>query len=110
MLNRGVMRWLSGFAILFYLSLLCTPQAFAEHDTRVSPLADHQLQAVPVSIQQYSTTQTDDNHDKPAATSTAAVLTLFALIDSPALPSLSSFSSNWLLSVWRARAPPFSYC
>jgi hypothetical protein len=40
------MRWLSSFALLLFLNLWCTPQAFAVHDSRLSPLADTQFYAV----------------------------------------------------------------
>lgn len=100
------MRWCSGFAILFYLSLLCTPQAFAVHDARVTPLADSQLQAVPVALQQYLVSQTDDNKDKYSAALIAPALTLMSGKDSPAVALLSPLAGNWLINSWQARAPP----
>ena len=59
------MRWLSSFAILFYLSLLCTPQAFAVHDDRLSPLADSQFHAVNPSLHQHTLNIPQDKDDQP---------------------------------------------
>ena len=59
------MRWFSGFAILLYLSLLCTPQAFAVHDARLSPLADTQFHAVTPEIPQCTSDVTQDGADEP---------------------------------------------
>lgn len=59
------MRWISGVAILFYLAILCTPQAFAVQDLRLSPLADSQLYALSQSQQQALVNITADNDDTP---------------------------------------------
>lgn len=75
------MRWLSRFAILFYLSLLCTPQAFAVHDIRLSPLADTQLQAVLPALPAHvaDNGQADDS-------------------DPPVLPAALTFDARYLCS------------
>jgi hypothetical protein len=65
------MRWISRVAILFYLAILCTPQAFAVQDMRLSPLADSQLYALNVSYQQLAhipgENSHSDNDDTPPA-------------------------------------------
>lgn len=67
------MRWLSSFALLLFLNLWCTPQAFAVHDSRLSPLADTQFYAVTSvsSCHQFNieTESSDEPQDsiKPAA-------------------------------------------
>jgi flagellar basal body P-ring protein FlgI len=40
------MRWFSCFALILYLSLLVTPKLATAHDSRLSPLAGNQFQAV----------------------------------------------------------------
>ena len=62
------MRWLSSFALLIMLSLWCTPQAFAVHDSRLSPLADTALHAVVPVLSETVCTDTDDStdHTQPA--------------------------------------------
>lgn len=68
------MRWLSSFALLLFLNLWCTPQAFAVHDSRLSPLADTQFYAVTSvsSCHQFNieTESSDEPQDslKPGAT------------------------------------------
>ncbi|MEO3864628.1 hypothetical protein [Rheinheimera fenheensis] len=68
------MRWLSSFALLLFLNLWCTPQAFAVHDSRLSPLADTQFYAVTsvASCHQFNieTESNDEPQDslKPGAT------------------------------------------
>lgn len=62
------MRWLSSFALLIMLSLWCTPQAFAVHDSRLSPLADTALHAVVPVLDETVCNETDDStdHTQPA--------------------------------------------
>lgn len=100
------MRWLSSVAILFYLSLLCTPQAFAMHDARLSPLADSQLYAISAAPPQ-SLLSTQQNLDDtppaallPAAPTVAHYGTSIAIV-SPTKPVNSQF-----LTSPQARAPP----
>ena len=59
------MRWLSSFALLLYLSLLCTPQAFAVHDQRLSPLADTQFHALSTPVSHQTVTTEQDSTDEP---------------------------------------------
>tara|TARA_R110002126_G_scaffold258905_2_gene401905 strand:+ start:1842 stop:2159 length:318 start_codon:yes stop_codon:yes gene_type:complete len=66
------MRWLSSFAILVYLSLLCSPQALASHDSRLSPLADTQLQALTHAPHYASAATLADNDDPPPVALLAA--------------------------------------
>jgi hypothetical protein len=61
------MRWLSRFAILVYLSLLCSPQALAVQDSRIAPLADSQLQALNPALHHYTLPTANDNDDPPSA-------------------------------------------
>lgn len=102
------MRWFSGFAILFYLSLLCTPQVFAVHDAKVSPLADSQLQAVQPALQLQLQNQATDNEEPPTTALIAAerqfnVGNSFCIssFTQPVAPCNSG-------KAWQARAPPYS--
>jgi hypothetical protein len=56
------MCWISRVAILFYLAILCTPQAFAVQDVRLSPLADSQLYALNLSHQQLAHIAAENSH------------------------------------------------
>lgn len=100
------MRWLSSVAILFYLSLLCTPQAFAVHDVRLSPLADTQLYAISQALPHSQLSAMPDADDVPPAGLLPAALnvahygTAIATV-SPATPVNSQF-----LTRAQARAPP----
>lgn len=98
------MRWFSGFAILLYLSLLCTPQGFAVHDLRLAPLADHQITAVTAKVYSLNerATAADDNDDTASISPLAIAVTgsqllnatVFYFYQTPFHPSFS------------ARAPP----
>ncbi|GAB58055.1 hypothetical protein [Rheinheimera nanhaiensis] len=73
------MRWISRVAILFYLAILCTPQAFAVQDVRLSPLADSQLYALNLSHQQLAhipgeNSHTDNDDTPPALPKSATTL------------------------------------
>lgn len=63
------MRWFSSLTILIYLSLLCSPQALAVHDSRLSPLADTQLQglnpAINSALNQKSLAPVADDNEPP---------------------------------------------
>ena len=61
------MRWLSSLAILILLSLWSTPQAFAVHDSRLSPLADTNLHAVMPLLQDALSSDSEDSSDQPPA-------------------------------------------
>ncbi|MGI5310631.1 hypothetical protein [Rheinheimera sp. WS51] len=59
------MRWFSCFALVCYLCLLCTPQAFAVQDLRIAPLADNQLQALISNAYFSHCEQVNQQDDKP---------------------------------------------
>lgn len=101
------MRWLSGFAILFYLSLLCTPQAFALHDANVSPLADSQLQAVQPALQQHLLSQTNDQEDPHAAALIAAEPRFTLSLEPPIVAFSPNVESRNRYKTRQARAPPY---
>lgn len=103
------MRWFSGFAILFYLSLLCMPQAFAVHDANVSPLADSQLQAVPPALQQHLLSQPDDKDDAHSAALLAAERLFVSGNDLQFTTVLPLLAANNRYCAWQARAPPYSH-
>lgn len=101
------MRWFSGFAILFYLSLLCTPQAFAVHDAKVSPLADSQLQAVQPALQQHLLSQSPDQDEPHSAALIASRQRLTISNQLPANAVTPILEVNNLYPAWQARAPPY---
>ncbi len=100
------MRWLSSFAILVYLSLLCSPQALAVHDSRVSPLADTQLQALNPALHCYTATSIADHDDSPPAVLPAAVAANAYCAVLQAQASVSISLSDVCYSAHPARAPP----
>lgn len=100
------MRWLSSFAILFYLSLLCTPQAFAVHDDRLSPLADSQFHAVNPSLHQHTLNTPQDKDDQPQyAVIPAKRSAIFRLI-SAAVVVIPVQHYAVVVTPQQARAPP----
>ena len=100
------MRWLSSVAILFYLSLLCTPQAFAVHDVRLSPLADSQLYALTPALPQHLLTAQTDTDDSPPAVLLPAPLALAQHYSvSVAETAHLQLASHFLVNL-QARAPP----
>lgn len=100
------MRWLSSVAILFYLSLLCTPQAFAVHDVRLSPLADSQLYALTPALPQHLLNAETDTDDSPPAVLLPAPLALAQHYSvSVAETALLQLASHFLVNL-QARAPP----
>ena len=100
------MRWLSSVAILFYLSLLCTPQAFAVHDVRLSPLADSQLYAIAPALPQHLLNTEAETDDTPPAALLPAplALTQYHSVTVAATASLQ-LTSHFLVNL-QARAPP----
>lgn len=100
------MRWLSSVAILFYLSLLCTPQVFAVHDVRLSPLADSQLYAITPALPQHLLSAETDTDDTPPAALLPAPLVLaqYYSVTVAATASLQ-LASHFLVNL-QARAPP----
>ena len=100
------MRWLSSFAILFYLSLLCTPQAFAVHDDRLSPLADSQFHAVNPSLHQHTLNTPQDKDDQPQfAVMPAKRSAIFRLV-SVAVVVIPVQHYAVVVTPQQARAPP----
>jgi hypothetical protein len=99
-------RWLSCFAILLYLSLLCTPQAFAVHDARLSPLADSQFHAITPTQQHYvgGTERNSSDDPQPALLlTTDKVLPCYSDI---AIAHWGVIATTSLLTLPQARAPP----
>ena len=100
------MRWLSSFAILVYLSLLCSPQALAVHDSRVSPLADTQLQALNPSLQHYTLTISADFDDTPPVALLTAPDTIFPQAGTVQLILVAGQISTTMFRAHQPRAPP----
>lgn len=100
------MRWFSCFAILLYLSLLCTPQGVAVHDLRLAPLADHQLTAVTAKLYTLNERAVATDEQDDAATAPKLNVPQFAS------PHVIQFivSRNFAGTVrhFSARAPPQS--
>ena len=99
------MRWLSSFALLLYFCILCTPQAFAVHDARLSPLADKQFYAVTAETLCNAETAETDSHDEPQLTATFC--SSITSKDSALLNALTVSLIVRLISTVNARAPPF---
>lgn len=59
------MRWFSRFALVCYLCLLCTPQAFVVQDLRLSPLAENQLQALLSNVASANYDQSTQTDNQP---------------------------------------------
>lgn len=100
------MRWLSSFAILVYLSLLCTPQAFAVQDTRLSPLAETQFLALNPVLLQQAPIQQDDYDDEPPAAFVSAALCLPPLLFTCTAGEVAITICGLYRSAHHARAPP----
>ncbi|MBZ9612438.1 hypothetical protein [Rheinheimera maricola] len=100
------MRWLSSFALLLYICLLCTPQAFAVHDQRLSPLADTQFHAVTPASPCYSFYSESDNSDEPPPVLPLAVSISPAPVHHSRLFNRLITSKAGFLSAVKARAPP----
>lgn len=100
------MRWLSCFAILFYIGLLCTPQAIAVHDVRLSPLADTQLQALLPSLPAHTIDNTQNNADDPPALISTTTPNVVAFASSNIIDYVSVLVNFSALRQHRVRAPP----
>ena len=100
------MRWLSSFAILFYLSLLCTPQAFAVHDARLSPLADSQFHAVNPSLHQHTLNTPQDKDDQPQYSLLPAKRSAVFSLTGVAAVVISAAHYAVIVTPQQARAPP----
>jgi hypothetical protein len=105
-----VLHWLSRFALLLYLTVLCTPQAFAVHDTRLSPLADSQFHAVAPAEQSSVTKTEQDSVDEPqpALPRSTIVELQPAGINTTAVDAPSGTPA--FLFAQQARAPPQLLC
>ena len=100
------MRWLSSFALMLYLSLLCTPQAFAVHDAWLSPLADTQFHAVTPEIPQCTSDVTQDGADEPQPVLPVAGNKQLPHNHNHAVEQRTSGSRTASLTLQQARAPP----
>lgn len=103
------MRWFSSFAILVYLSLLCSPQALAVHDSRLSPLADTQLQglnpAISSTLNQQALLADNAADDEPKAALPAANNSCADVLF-PAAPVVTCDIATFARNGHPARAPP----
>jgi len=100
------MRWLSSFALLLYLSLLCTPQAFAVHDQRLSPLADTQFHALTPTVSHHTVTTEQDSTDEPQHALPVAAGFTVPVVFSTVYAVRSVFNKAPFLVSLQARAPP----
>ena len=101
------MRWLSSFALLLYLSLLCTPQAFAVHDARLSPLADTQFHAVtPQMLHADEADRSIDSTDEPLPALLSSYAYAFDKGSNVAFAHRSPITAQPLSYTQQARAPP----
>lgn len=100
------MRWLSSFALLLYVSLLCTPQAFAVHDARLSPLADTQFHALTAEIQQCLIECEVNNNDDPQPALPVSAKLMLPSVQHFILETVTVNGRAALLTLPQARAPP----
>lgn len=100
------MRWLSSVALLLFLNLWCTPQAFAVHDSRLSPLADTQFYAV--AAQQYCAdlNMATDSSDEPQSPVSACPAISWHALAGTALSANTSRLVTALPRYSQPRAPP----
>lgn len=101
------MRWLSCFALSLYLSLLCTPQAFAVHDARLSPLADTQFHAVTPAFSDVSAHSEQDSTDEPPSLLSATKRTIAPLAGLARYFNHNITATAIWLGTIQARAPPY---
>ncbi|QBL08446.1 hypothetical protein E0Z06_02415 [Rheinheimera sp. D18] len=101
-----MLRWLSSFALLLYLSLLCTPQAFAVHDARLSPLADTQFHALTAQTQQCFVECDVNNTDDPQPALPEPTELTLASVQYFIIETLTASNANAYLTTPQARAPP----
>lgn len=102
----GVMRWLSFFAILFYIGLLCTPQSFAVHDVRLSPLADTQLQALLPGLPTHTVDNAQNNDDDPPVLPSTLIPNVLKRVNCNVIAYSRVVSNFPVFSHYRVRAPP----
>ncbi|SNY51410.1 hypothetical protein SAMN06297280_1842 [Arsukibacterium tuosuense] len=103
------MRWFSSFAILVYLSLLCSPQAMAVHDSRLSPLADTQLQGLHPAINSALNQKTlvaDDADDEPKVAIAVVNYGSYQLVLCTKPAAAYRTTSSCVAQTHQARAPP----
>lgn len=104
------MRWISSVAILFYLAILCTPQAFAVQDVRLSPIADSQLYALNLSQQQLAHIPGENSHtdkdDTPPALPQSTTKPLFYRSCAQTTGALLLGSYSVVVRPQQPRAPP----
>jgi hypothetical protein len=100
------LRWLSSFALLLYFALLCTPQAFAVHDARLSPLADKQFHAVTPTCQEFVQSTEQDSSDEPQPVLPTTLFTDIRATSTFAAVIQSGCNKPAFLFAQQARAPP----
>jgi hypothetical protein len=100
------MRWLSRFALVCYLCLLCTPQAIAVQDLRLSPLSETQLQGLLPNISSYTLDHLAQQDDQPSTGLITSSLTLAKPVLFPASSRLTLWLSSAPFQPHQARAPP----
>ncbi|CAM3754355.1 hypothetical protein [Rheinheimera salexigens] len=102
------MRWLSRFALVFYLSILCTPQAFAVQDLRLSPLAETQLQGLVPNVSSYTLDHLLQQDDQPPTGLITANLPVATPLKYHASTVLAQMIKATLYQQHQARAPPLT--
>ncbi len=103
---RGVMRWFSLFAILFYLNLLCAPQVFAVHDMRIASLADKQLQALTPTIHPHTSAVSQQSDDDPQVILPTIQRDPVVTITTDKICSHDQIAATIASPLYQARAPP----
>ncbi|MEH8016420.1 hypothetical protein MN202_04200 [Rheinheimera muenzenbergensis] len=101
------MRWLSSLAILMMLSLWCTPQAFAVHDSRLSPLADTSLHAVLPVLHDGLNADSEDSTDQPGGYIVSTPVAPPARYSAVVKQYHADARPSHFLSNLKPRAPPF---
>lgn len=100
------MRWLSSFALILFLNLWCTPQAFAVHDSRLSPLADTQFHAVTPQLFCHQFSIEADSSDEPQHSLNACPARLIQTLPSAAISLDTQAEAQAPLRYRQPRAPP----
>lgn len=100
------MRWFSRFAIVLYLSIVCSPQAMVMHDVRLSPLADSQIQALPPSALLQAVGQLSEADDEPPLLPAAAIVRSCYFVSIAPATGVAFGYSPVELCLHPPRAPP----
>jgi hypothetical protein len=100
------MRWLSSFALMLFLNLWCTPQAFAVHDSRLSPLADTQFHAVTPQLYCHQFNIEADSSDEPQHSLNACPARLIQTVATAAISLDTQAEAQAPLRYRQPRAPP----